>query len=125
MTIELNTYQQKEIIDITDRVSQELEGNGLVNIFVKHTTAGISVADLDPGGDTDLINAITKLTPAANWIHPHDSDHYPDHFWSTLIGCSLSVPFENSRLILGKWQRIILVELDGPKTRQLLLTCIK
>jgi thiamine phosphate synthase YjbQ (UPF0047 family) len=49
--------------------------------------------------------------------HPHDPAHAPDHILATLIGPSITVPYANRALLLGTWQRIVLVELDGPRQR--------
>ena len=125
MTIQIKTYHKKEVIDITDKIGRELEGDGLLNVFIKHSTAAVSIADLDPGSDTDLLTALSKMTPIANWNHPHDPEHYPDHLWSSLIGCNLTIPYQSGRLALGEWQRVILIELDGPKDRELVLTSSK
>jgi secondary thiamine-phosphate synthase enzyme len=121
----LKTLKQKEIVDITDKLCQDLSGDGLLNIFITHTTAAISISDLDQGTDSDLLNGVLNITPQLNWNHPHDPTHFPDHLWSTLIGGSLTVPFRGGKFSLGKWQRIILIELDGPRERKLVLTEIK
>ena len=124
MQLHIATTQKRQIIDITDQVAQKLDGDGLVNVFVKHTTAAITTADLDPGTDEDYLRSLDAMTPNAHWQHPHDPSHFPDHFWSTVIGTSLSIPFTDGRLDLGSWQRIILVELDGPRERIIRLTII-
>ncbi|HSX47790.1 MAG TPA: secondary thiamine-phosphate synthase enzyme YjbQ [Patescibacteria group bacterium] len=125
MKIVISTKSQKQILDITKQIEEKLEGDGLVNIFLKHTTAALTTADLDPGTDKDYLEAIKSLTPIVNWQHPHDPKHFPDHLWSTLIGTDLTLPFSSSRLDLGTWQRVILIELDGPRERQIQLSIIK
>lgn len=92
--------------------------------ILKHTTAALALADLDPGTDHDYLAAIEAMTPSGNWQHPHDPSHFPDHLWSTLIGPALSLPFKDSCLSLGSWQRVVLIELDGPRQRDLELTII-
>lgn len=122
MTIGVKTAAKRQVVDITDRIEAQLEGSGLVNVFVKHTTAAVTVADLDPGADQDYLTALEALTPRADWNHPHDPGHFPDHLWSSLVGVSLSLPYQDGKLLLGSWQRVILIELDGPRERQLELT---
>lgn len=124
MNITIKTDHKRQIIDITDQVAAELRGSGVVHVFVQHTTAAITTADLDPGTDQDYLTALERMTPPGAWQHPHDSAHFPDHFWSTAIGTSLTVPFHDGVLQLGTWQRIILIELDGPRERQLIITCL-
>jgi secondary thiamine-phosphate synthase enzyme len=125
MTIKIKTVLKRQIIDINDLVESGLTGSGLVNVFVKHTTAAITAADLDPGTDQDYLDALDAMTPNKQWGHPHDPGHFPDHLWSSIIGPSLSVPYRDGKLQLGTWQRIILIELDGPRERQVELTLIK
>jgi secondary thiamine-phosphate synthase enzyme len=122
MTIKITTDVKRQVIDITERVQQELQGSGLVNIFVLHTTAAITTADLDPDTDQDYLDALQAMTPDKKWHHPHDPSHFPDHLWASVIGPSLVVPYKNGKLQLGTWQRVILIEMDGPRERQVELT---
>ncbi|HEX5797258.1 MAG TPA: secondary thiamine-phosphate synthase enzyme YjbQ [Candidatus Saccharimonadales bacterium] len=125
MVLKVDTDGKRQVLDITDKIEDRLEGSGLVNIFVQHTTAAVTTADLDPGGtDKDYLEAITAMTPDKSWRHPHDPGHFPDHLWSSLIGPGLSVPFEKGKLQLGTWQRIVLIEFDGPREREIRLTAI-
>lgn len=119
MTIKITTDKKRQIIDITEQVEKELKGSGLASIFVKHTTAAITAADLDPGTDLDILDALEAMVPDRKWRHPHDPGHFPDHLWSAIIGPSLVVPFTDSKLQLGTWQRIILIELAGPRQREI------
>jgi secondary thiamine-phosphate synthase enzyme len=122
----IKTHRKREIVDITDRVQAWLHdqrGNqsGMCQLVVLHTTAALTTADLDPGTDADMLDAFERMIPKLNYRHPHDPAHVPDHILSTLIGTSLGLPVENGSLILGTWQRVILVELDGPRTREIAL----
>lgn len=122
MKLQVKTAQKRQIIDLTEQLEALLQGSGVVNVFVKHTTAALTVADLDPGTDQDLLDALEAITPDKKWRHPHDPDHFPDHLWSALIGSSLNLPYKDGRLVLGSWQRVILIELDGPRERELEIT---
>jgi secondary thiamine-phosphate synthase enzyme len=121
----VQTHDKREIVDITDLVEEEVKTSGVetgaVLVFVTHTTAAITAADLDPGTDQDYLNAFDKLLPQIRFNHPHNPEHMPDHILSSLIGTSLTVPFENGKLVLGTWQRIILLEFDGPRDRQVVI----
>jgi secondary thiamine-phosphate synthase enzyme len=126
MNLVIPTHTKRQIIDITDKITQNLKcQNGLVSVFIKHTTAAITTADLDPGTDKDFLDFLESLIPNINWRHPHDPKHAPDHLLSSIIGSSVCVPIDNDELQLGAWQRIILVELDGPKKRNVEITQIK
>jgi secondary thiamine-phosphate synthase enzyme len=89
---------------------------------VLHTTAALTTADLDPGTDLDMLDAFEAMIPKLRYRHPHNPAHVGDHILSTLIGTSITQPVESGQLVLGTWQRIILVELDGPREREIVLT---
>ena len=119
----IKTSKKDEVVDITDRVQkvideEEIE-SGVCLIFVKHTTCALTTADLDPGTDKDLLDALRNLLPKLNYRHPHDPKHAPDHILSSIIGPSLTVPIVDGKLSLGTWQRVVLVELNGPKEREI------
>ena len=125
----INTQQTKQVIDITDRINQELQKqnfkDGLCNLFLTHTTASLTTADLDPGTDQDYLAAFEEIIPKLNFQHPHDSSHAPDHILSSLIGTSLSLSVENGKLVLGTWQRVILIEFDGPRQREIVINLLQ
>jgi len=124
----IKTSKIKEVIDITDKVNDLLRnGNkkdGQVNILVTHTTAALTLADLDPGTDLDLLDAIEKMCPKLNYRHPHNPAHTPDQIMSAIIGTNLTLPFIRNSLILGDWQRVVLIELDGPRERRVIISLI-
>lgn len=125
-TLTISTTAKREVIDITDHVTPELSGgDGLVSLLVLHTTAALTTADLDPGTDKDLLDFLDSLVPDRQWRHPHDPAHAPDHLLASLIGPNVTVPFLDGQLQLGTWQRIVLIELDGPKDRRVQVTIIK
>lgn len=127
-TINLTTTQNKQIIDITDQVNQALQQqevlSGLCGLALTHTTAALTTADLDPGTDQDLLDAFEEMIPKLNYRHPHDPGHVSDHINSALIGTAITLPFQNKKLILGTWQRAILIDFNGPRERQIVLTVI-
>lgn len=127
-TIPLSTKRKDEVVDITETVETTLRGmtpaNGVCILFISHTTCALTTADLDPGTDRDLLDALRQLLPRISYRHPHDPSHTPDHILSAIIGPSLAIPYENHQLLLGTWQRIILVELDGPRQRTLHIACV-
>lgn len=128
MQFAIQTTRKDEVIDITDDIdgvlSQQNAKSGICTIFVHHTTACITTADLDPGTDLDLLDAVRGMLPNITYRHPHDPSHAPDHILSSIIGPSVTVPFENGQLVLGVWQRVIFIELDGPRRRNISITII-
>ncbi len=126
--LSIETKRKRQVVDITDRVNAILrearfEG-GVVHAFVLHTTAALTTADLDPGTDQDMLDAFAALIPDLDYRHPHDPSHAPDHILASLIGPSVLAPVEDGALVLGTWQRIVLCELDGPRTRNVAVTLL-
>ena len=115
-----------QVIDITDKIHVYLDGQekekGLCNIFVAHTTCSVTSADLDPGTDLDTLDFLSGIIPDIKFRHPHNPEHAPAHIISSIIGSSVSIPFENKKLSLGTWQRVVLIELDGPRDREIKIT---
>ena len=125
--ITIRTRKRREVLDITNTIESLLEKNqsqatGICNLFILHTTAALTTADLDPGTDLDMLDAFEAMIPKLRYRHPHNPAHVPDHILSTLIGTSVALPFERGKLVLGTWQRIVLIELDGPRQRDLVVT---
>ena len=118
----IKTGNKREVLDITDEIEGQLSGSGLCHLLVLHTTAALTTADLDPGTDLDMLDAFEAMIPKLRYRHPHNPAHAPDHILSALLGTSLSLPFERGKLILGTWQRVVLIELDGPRPRELALS---
>ena len=119
----IHTRRAKEVVDITDEVQHAVRSNGLKNgvafLFVTHTTAALTTADLDPGTDLDMLDAFEAIMPKLNYRHPHDPEHVTDHILSSLIGPSVAVFVKDGSLVLGTWQRIVLIETSGPRKRNI------
>ncbi len=123
--LSVKTRKKREVVDITGLVEElisEAKQTGTCSVFVLHTTAALTTADLDPGTDLDLLDAFEAMVPKLRYRHPHNPAHVGDHILSAMIGTSVSVPVENGRLLLGTWQRIILLEFDGPRERELAIS---
>jgi len=124
--LKVKTRKKREIVDITERLEVALAKDylgktGICHVTVLHTTAALTTADLDPGTDLDMLDAFEHLIPRLHYRHPHDPEHVPDHILSALIGTSVAVPVEHGTPVLGTWQRVVLVELDGPREREIVV----
>lgn len=119
----VKTSKDHQVLDITDSI-QDVVGRGqtAVSIFATHTTCAVTTADLDPGTDLDLLDAVWEMIPKLQYRHPHNPQHVPAHLASSVIGPGVIVPVKDGKLVLGTWQRVVLVELDGPRERRLILT---
>ena len=125
----INTQRKTQVIDVT-RQCQALLGaaeNGIAVYNVAHTTAALILCE----DDADLRADLVKV--AENWLadmrpYRHARRSNPNaeaHILSAFAGASLAIPIVDGQLLLGTWQSILLLELDGPKSRQLLCTTIE
>ena len=126
----IKTHKKREIVDITKQLEGILwkqygDKTGVCQLSLLHTTAALTTADLDPGTDLDMLDAFEHLIPKLEYRHPHNPAHAPDHILSTLIGTSLTLMLDRGLLLLGTWQRVVLVELDGPRERELVLAFVE
>ena len=120
MELEIETIDSRQVIDITDRVQQMIPAEAsAANIFAAHTTCGVTTADLDPGAGKDLAEAVWEMIPKLDYARHHDPSHFPSHIIHSVIGPNVTVPVKDGKLVLGSWQRVVLVEMDGPKRRSL------
>lgn len=124
MILELRTTARREMVDITSRVAGAVEdsGAGLCHVFVPHTTAGVVINEsADPAVARDLLAAYEAMVPALRFAHAEGNSDA--HLLATLLGSSVTVPVAAGRLRLGTWQGIFFVELDGPRTRHVEISC--
>jgi secondary thiamine-phosphate synthase enzyme len=121
--LELDTTG-RHIVDLTAAVTRFCEGrgDGLVNVFVPHATAGVAVFELGAGSEGDLEDALARLLPREDRLYRHrhgSPGHGADHLLPALVSPSVSVPVLDGRMALGTWQRLALVDLndDNPRRR--------
>ena len=111
------------VIDMTDRVSSVLRecgaGNGLVLIYSPHTTSAVIVNEAEPGLMEDIVNVLRRVIPGKGWKHDRVDNNAWSHLGASLLGPSVVLTVERGRPVLGTWQRILFVELDGPRRRRL------
>jgi len=120
-TISISTSERLEVRDITDEIEAELpsDANGTVTVFVRHTTAGITVNEAESRLLGDLADALDGFVSDGGWAHDEIDDNADSHVRAMLVGPSVTIPVSNGQPDLGTWQSILLVECDGPRTRTL------
>lgn len=128
ITLSITTSRQTEFLDITREVEKavlsEQVSDGLILVYVPHTTAGITINEgADPSVQEDFLRVLNQLIPFKG-PYRHGEGNSPAHIKTSLIGSSISVMIETGRLILGTWQSIFLCEFDGPRTRKVLIKII-
>ena len=107
-------------IDVTARVGEAIGHgpvqNGICTVFIPHTTAGVTINEnADPDVVCDMMSALDNMVPDLPYRHGEGNSRA--HVKSSLLGCSVTLPVENRRLALGRWQGIYLCEFDGPRRR--------
>ena len=126
--LRINTTAAKEIIDLTDRLELVIRKaklqEGLCALFVTHTTAALTTGEIGEGTDEDLLKVVEEIIPRIRFQHAHNPAHAWSHMASSILGPSLAVPVSAGKLVLGTWQSVILVELDGPRERIVYVTLI-
>ena len=130
----VETQQPIQFVDITDEVAELVRVAGLregvANVFSRHTTAAVCIQEAEPLLLEDLHEFLERAAPAqahyrhndfrVRTVHMHD-DESPNghaHCQQMMLGASESVPVADGELLLGTWQRIFLVELDGPRSER-------
>jgi len=126
----VSTRKRMEILDVTSNVVKVVEEsgitNGLVHIWVPHATAAIAVNEHDTDLWDDILTAFEHLVPIKGNYHHNTKYGWNSgeqnahaHILNCLIKPDVIIPLENSRMQLGTWQSILLIEMDGSRTRQI------
>jgi len=128
-TIEVETRDRVEFRDITERIDEELPAaleSGLCHVFVAHTTAGVVITEAESNLLQDAVDRFEALVPqGAGYAHDRLDDNAAAHLRSMLLGNEVSVPISGGDLALGTWQRLLLFDGDGPRTRSVRLTVLE
>ena len=120
----------RRVVDVTDLVTAfcaEDGRDGLVHAFVPHATAGLALMETGSGSERDLEDLLERLLPREDrYLHRHGSTgHGGDHLLPVLVSPSLSMPVEGGSLLLGTWQRVVLVDPNRENdVRRLVLTFV-
>ena len=125
--LRIRTTQKREMIDLTERVAEIVAradvSEGLCSVYTPHATAAVVVNENDdPNVCVDVLDALDRLIPAGVWRHDRVDGNAASHIQATILGPGETIPVRAGKLCLGTWQAIMLVELDGPRERRLLVT---
>ncbi len=125
------TNSRQEIINITDAISKIVKkskiSKGICTVFTAHATAAIIINEnYDPALCSDILNALNKLIPEHNnYAHDKIDNNAAAHIRAALLGPSETIPINNNELLIGAWQAVALVELDGPRQRAVHVSVIE
>ena len=125
-SLTIETSEEQEIIDITGRVNAFLKTNqidkGLMNLWTVHTTAALTVNENEKSLWSDLLDSFNQIAALQReYYHKPNADA---HILSAVLKTDVSIPINQGKMVLGTWQRILLIELDGPRKRTVKITLI-
>ncbi|HEY9403439.1 MAG TPA: secondary thiamine-phosphate synthase enzyme YjbQ [Pyrinomonadaceae bacterium] len=124
--IKVRSREREQLVEFTDEVRRRLKASGaregICVLYVQHTTAGLTINEnADPDVPRDMLHALRTLIPQHGMDFRHDEQNSDAHIKTTLVGTSVTVPFHEGELLLGRWQGIFLCEFDGARERQVIL----
>lgn len=124
--IKVRSRQREEMVEFTDEVRRRLKDSGaregVCVLYVQHTTAGLTINEnADPDVPRDMLLALRKLVPQHGMDFRHGEENSDAHIKASLVGSSVTVPFHDGELLLGRWQGIFLCEFDGGRERQVIM----
>jgi len=125
-TIKVRSHEREELVEFTDQVQEKLDESGSAEgvcvLYVQHTTAGLTINEnADPDVPRDMLHALRTLVPQHGMGFRHGEENSDAHIKTSLVGTSLTVPFKQGKLLLGRWQGIFLCEFDGGRERKVLM----
>ena len=126
LTIKVRSRQREEMVEFTEEVRRLLRESGaregVATLFVRHTTAGLTVNEnADPDVPRDILHHLRALIPQHGAGFRHAEENSDAHLKASLVGPSVSIPFSDGELLLGRWQGIFLCEFDGAREREVVM----
>jgi len=127
--IKVRSREREQLVEFTDEVRRRLKATGaregICVLYVQHTTAGLTINEnADPDVPRDMLHALRTLIPQHGMGFRHGEENSDAHIKTTLVGPSVTVPFADGELLLGRWQGVFLCEFDGPREREVTLTIL-
>lgn len=127
--ITIKTSDREQMVEFTDEAERFVRESGKVSgvlvLFTQHTTCGLTINEnADPDVKSDMLGFLHKLIPKFYEDFRHFEHNSDAHIKSSLVGSSVTVPFEDGKLLLGRWQGIYLCEFDGGRERTVLATIL-
>jgi secondary thiamine-phosphate synthase enzyme len=124
--LKVRSHTREELVEFTEQVQRKLDEakatEGVVVLYVQHTTAGLTVNEnADPDVPADMLHAFRTLIPQHGMGFRHGEENSDAHIKASLVGSSVTVPFQEGKLLLGRWQGIFLCEFDGGRERKVLM----
>jgi secondary thiamine-phosphate synthase enzyme len=125
-SLRVRSREREQLVEFTEEVRGKLKESGLRSgvcvLYVQHTTAGLTINEnADPDVSSDMLHALRTLLPQHGMGFRHAEENSDAHIKASLTGASVTVPFHDGELLLGRWQGIFLCEFDGPRERRVIM----
>src|ERR1700694_5379124 len=124
--IKVRSRQREELLEFTAQLQEKIKesgvAEGVVVLYVQHTTAGLTVNEnADPDVPRDMLHALRTLVPQHGMGFRHGEENSDAHIKATVVGSSVTIPFQDGKLLLGHWQGIFLCEFYGGRERKVIM----
>ena len=128
-SLTVRSRHQSELIDISNEIRSVVNSwgirNGLLLVYVPHTTAGVTINEnADRTVVHDILADLERLFPQRQSYYRHGEGNSASHMKASMMGSSVHVMIDDGALVLGTWQGIFFCEFDGPRTRKVHVKCI-
>lgn len=123
----VSTDERLDTVDVTDSVADAVPDGveeGICTVFVEHTTAAICINEDEPRLREDTEAFLSDLVPGEGHRHDQLDGNADSHLRATLLGPSETIPVADGELATGTWQSVLLLEFDGPRTRDVTVTVV-
>ena len=124
--LKVRSRQREELVEFTAEVQRKLTESeareGVVVLYVQHTTAALTINEnADPDVPRDLLHCLRTVIPQHGMGFRHGEENSDAHIKASIVGSSVTVPFKDGKVLLGRWQGIFLCEFDGGRERQVIM----
>ncbi len=129
----INTEKQKEVIDVSDHVREFLKAsgirNGLISCYNRHTTSALVLSNRREGVTQTIGNIFSEYTKGDRMAgllqeYKGDTQVLSAYLSSAILGNSVTLPIEEGTLLVGSWQGVFFIEMNGPREREVILTAV-
>jgi secondary thiamine-phosphate synthase enzyme len=129
--LNIKTKSGRDVVDITDKVNDLIgrtsKHEKICHLFIRHTTAALTTVYVDPKRELDLIGIMESVVPHYKTFHKGESDHthitthLPPDILASFVGSALAIPIKDGKLMLGNFQRVVVIEFSGPGRREVVV----
>ena len=127
-TIDVDTTERVELVDLTDTVMAFVRRSGvqegLLSLWSMHTTCSVFINESQKALETDILAFLENVVARGKYYQHNDPDHSDcdrqnadAHLRAMLLGHSITMQISGGELVVGRWQRVLCGEMDGPRTR--------